>query len=181
MRDSKNIKPIEEVRKHFIERLKERYGLEISESEYDQLINKKFQGLFGKSYNKSIGVLFIKDVKVYVLYESWHKRFLTVYPPGIETDINETIKCCFSTSIFTPSKIIYNLYLQESKIVKMDFETEKDAAVYFFKETLFPDIHIDVYKHGSFRTMKMAHIIKNILNERYPHCKLTVQKCRIGS
>jgi len=59
---------------------------------------------------------------------------------------------------------------------KKTFEEIKDAALYYFDNTMFPQLHIESFKHGSVSNMKIMQQINRILNNSHPHVKIDVRK-----
>lgn len=70
--------------KHFSERLKERYNISISETEYNDLNSKfttknYFKYYYRLSGNRKFGSIIIKEKEVFVIYDKELKRFVTCY------------------------------------------------------------------------------------------------------
>ncbi len=67
-----NIKPYEEIREHFILRLKERYDIVISEAEYDDILDEfkrnKFIKIYSLSYSRKVVWVEIKGKYVLCIY-----------------------------------------------------------------------------------------------------------------
>lgn len=164
---------------HFIERLFERYGIKISEKEYNELCvpYKVFHGAFSKNRRKTIGWIYIKGEKVWVLRDGELQRLATVYPPSVEFSDTEMIRSCFGGAARAAAMTIYRAYKRESEQVsKIKFDSIKDAALYFFSKTRFAPLHIDKYKHGSARTIKVSVIINKILCGTSEHTELVVRR-----
>lgn len=170
-------KPYDEQREHFIERLLERYNIEISTDEYDSLLSERFHGVFTKRGHKTIGWMIIKGVKVWVLRHKDDATLPTCYPPDVEHSQESMIRACFSGLSRRTAFLIYNLYIKEDKRVsKLKFDTVKDAAIYFFGKTKFAPLHIDKFKHGAIKTYRLANIIDNILIGTSTHVTLSLRK-----
>src|SRR5450631_410952 len=80
---------------HFAERLKERYGIVITEEEYFELLKLKFQGLFKKSDTATFGFITYDNTIIYVLKNTVVHLFTTALPPETGTDIKSLIEACF--------------------------------------------------------------------------------------
>ena len=175
------MKTIEEHKTHFKERLLERYGLTISDDEYFSLRNG-FVGLFVKRYDFCVGYVIIQDVKVWVLYGKETKIMHTCYPSNIGYEMEGTIKACFSRPIRHLAFWVYEQYLTEKKSVPFNFETQKDAAIYYFKHTMFPDAHIRQYRGEQPNVFRLANHIRNILynKSKFAVLNLQVNNCRLA-
>lgn len=174
----KNYKQLDEHRKHFIERLKERYDIDITEKQYNELCNlktSKYKGILSKSSNSTIGIAKIKNQEVWVLYNSKTKCFSTCYPSDIETNIESAFRASFGSVVRRIAKVIFDAYLLEKENLPT-FEEIKDAALYYFNNTMFPQLHIESFKHGSVSNMKIMQQINRILNNSHPHVKIDVRK-----
>lgn len=165
-------------RTHFIERLKDRYGLIISETEYDLLCNVKgFHGVFAKSGNKTIGWVRVQGIKVWVLRDGEMKRIATCYPPQVEFSDYEMLRSCFGNTGLPLAMAVHSIYKQEAeKLAKIKFDSIKDAAIYFFNKTKFAPLHIDKFKHGSVETYKVAKMIDKILRNESEHVTFYLRK-----
>ena len=171
----------EEQRDHFIERLKDRYELTISNNEYEQLCKPHgvFHGVFGKQRRKTIGWLIIKGIKVWVLRDGEISRLATCYPPAVEHSDTEMIRACFSGMSRRVAIQIYRLYLKEAiGVSKMEFNSIKEAAIFFFTKTYFAPLHIDKYKHGNVATIKICIVINKILIGNSEYVELSLKKIK---
>jgi hypothetical protein len=169
----------EEQRDHFLERLWERYGIVISNEEYINYCNAHgiFHGAFSKNKKKTIGWIFINETKVWVLRDGELNRLATCYPPIIEHSDCEMIKACFTGVARMAAMQIYEMYLLESaKISKMKFDSVKDAAIFFFSKTKFAPLHIDKYKHGAPRTVRVASLIGKTLTGASEYIELSLKR-----
>jgi hypothetical protein len=89
-------KTYEESRDHFIIRLKERYDIELSNNEYDELINnfikiysKNVHHMYKITYSRSLCCIKIKDAWVYCIWQKSHRE---------SCGFNVT-KSCFKTAL----------------------------------------------------------------------------------
>lgn len=160
---------------HFRQRLQERYGLDINAVNYDNLY-RGFHGVFKKGRDKTIGWVQIDGTKIWALYHPKLKCFSTCYPANIETSISELIYCCFGGSLRELAMLVYNKYLEEDKLVRKVFADDKEAAIWYFENTLFPVLHIDKYKHGEVKMFKIMGQIKKVLLGSSPYTALTLSK-----
>lgn len=156
------VKQFDDNRRHFIERLKERYGIEISNAYYD-ILRFQFKGKFKKNGNRTLGFVFVDGIKIWCLYLSEAKCLATAYPAEIEFDINELIKACFPIPVRHFAMSAYETYLEEKKSIPAQFGSEKQAALYLFSKTLFPSLHMDNYKYGSVDMFKVIGAIRNLI------------------
>jgi len=174
--DGLMVKQFEDHKKHFEARLFERYGISLMEGEYETLCEiGQFQGVVSKSSNKTVGTINIRGRKVFVLYTSHLKCFCTCYPPDVETDLYSALRACFGSTIRKIAVSIYMEYLNECKSLPT-FESQKDAAVYLFSNTMFPQMHIEKYKTGNINTLKFMNQINKIINGDHSHVKISLIK-----
>lgn len=94
------LKPYEAHREHFIERLAERYGIHLSEPEYDHIvsyeyIHRNFLGIAKRSQHKTVGILHLHGTDVLVLYDNDSKVLRTAYPASSFHDRVQLIACFF--------------------------------------------------------------------------------------
>lgn len=172
---------LEGQRDHFISRLKDRYEISITNDEYDKLCpaNGIFHGAFSKNRRKTVGWIFIKGIKVWVLRDGEVGRLATCYPPAVEYSDIEMMRSCFGGASRLVAITIYRLYIKESlKIGKMKFDSVKDAAIYMFSKTMFPVLHIDKYKYGSVKTVKVANYINRILCGKSDYVEISLKKIK---
>lgn len=162
---------------HFSERLKERYGLEITEDDY-KLLPKKFKGVFRKNARRTVGCAYIDGRRVWCLLDVDHKCMSTCYPPDIEEDVDSAIRACFGEQLRVIATMIYETYRHERDTVRKDFETEKEAALHYFEHCMFPTLHIDLCKKGSVPMFKIMHKIRGILDGESFTAKLAVVKIK---
>lgn len=170
---------VDEQREHFISRLYERYNISINKDEYESLCNPHgvFHGAFSKQGRKTIGWLLINGTKVWVLRDGGSNMLSTCYPPIVEHDDMEMIRSCFGGITRLVALQLYEIYAKEwEKITKMQFESIKDAAVYFFSKTYFPPLHIEKYKNGFVRTVRVANMIAKILYGESPHVTIALKR-----
>lgn len=170
------IKSFEDHKQHFIERLLERYSIQLSDGQYEKFCNpSRFKGLISKNSTKTIGYIIIKGVKVFVLYNTQLKCYVSCYPADVEHNMASAFRCCFGPAIRRVAFIILWQYMEEVKSLPT-FKTIKDAALYYFEHTMFPQLHIDKYKHGKVEPLRVMLQINRILNNKNPQVKLTVRK-----
>lgn len=169
------VKEYKDHYEHFCERLLQRYGLVCKdEIEYDAIC-KTFKGIFCRNASSTLGIIRVQGVKVWCLYNRENKWIPTVYPHTVVTDMKELITCCFSRPIRHLAFMVYEEYLKEKETVSMDFETQKDAAIFYFNNTIFAPLHIETYLGQKFNPFKLVGMINNILlgKSRYASIKLT--------
>lgn len=163
---------------HFIQRVKERYNIEISIKEYNLLlnnkINRKFKGVYSKNSNNTLGVLKFKGIDVWVLYNSRLKLFLTAYPPIIAEDTNEMITACFSRPVRYIARELYKIILNELNLERIDFNSDKDAAIHYFNNCRFSTLLIDKYKKGNIHPIKFCNEISKILYGEHPKVSINI-------
>lgn len=160
---------------HFKQRLSERYGIIINEAQYN-LLCTWFSPRFSKVTNKTIGSVFIGDVIVWCLFENDLQCLSTAYPQTIETNAEELMYACFGKKLLPVTRVIYEAYAEEKNTIKKDFETAKDAAIWYFANTLFPTMHIDHFKQEIVSPFKLMYQIRNVLDGSSPYLKLQVTK-----
>ena len=69
---------------HFNERLNQRYGINVTEEEYDELCRENIDIIERKSRNRALAWLMVKGYKVLVVKDVKRNRFLaTALPPEI--------------------------------------------------------------------------------------------------
>lgn len=151
---------------HFVFRLKERYGLEVSEVEYDELPNE-YVGVANRGMN-SIGFVMIQGVKVWV--RKLNNRFgnsgcmLTCYPPNIEHDIDSFIMFFFRKSHRQLAIILYNQYLEEdAELSLMFFESDKDFFIYVRNYLVFYKLH-GLKRSGKLNWFRLFAEIDKVIN-----------------
>ncbi len=166
------MKTLEEYKLHFQKRLFERYFLTISDEDYFAL-HSNFVGLFCKSASYTVGYVYIDGVKVFVLYMNELKIMPTCYPDSVGVDPIQTINACFSKPVRGVATWIYEQYLLEKDSIKNNFETKRDAAIFYFSKTKFPDAHIRSYENR-FDFFRLMHQIKNIIDGDSKYAKLTL-------
>lgn len=91
---------------HFRQRLKERYNIEISESEYFELSKKLIDVMYKLNSNKSFGVLNIKGQDVLVIRNNDMKALQTVY---IKDDMRLPVPMGYRTKGITPQQFNIDL------------------------------------------------------------------------
>lgn len=163
---------------HFMLRLKQRYNLDITTEEYYSLIDqirlnqnsktdKKFFGIYKRKTGKSIGYIFFKDTKVWVMYDTTYKILITAYPSNIEINISQTIQSCFTKDIRPIAHLIYNDIQKEiKKLSKLKFEIDKEAYKYYALNTKYPSVHILLNKGRMLDFFKVCHSINSILSSK---------------
>ena len=160
---------------HFIERLYLRYDMIVTFAEYSELC-KRFQGVFRKKKETTLGYVMVGLVKVWCLYHNGDKLLLTVYPPDIDENAYECIKSCFSRNVWSLALSIYKQYLYERKNMRREFNSEKEAAIYYLDNTVFSYAHIAEYRHGEADIFKLCRVIKDIMLCKSKYAKLMLVK-----
>ena len=166
----------EEIQLHFIDRLKERYGIEMTMEEYNNIPFKDFRGFYKKSWTRVIGILNFKGNRIWCLYNNEYSYFLTVYPPNVETDIYETIRMCFSKNVRELAYRIYYEIKHEIENEIKNFESDKEAAIYFFNNCKFPNILIMLFKNKPMKNITICQIIRRIIEFKDRRLILTLSK-----
>ena len=54
------------------------------------------------------------------------------------------------------------------------FETEKEAAIYYFKNCKYANLLIDQYKHGQVRLIRICYTIRKVLNYNHPRAVILI-------
>jgi len=162
---------------HFIERLKERYSIDFSIDEYNSLLNSKgreYKGMYTKNANCTLGILKLEGKDVWTLYNNRFKLFLTALPPIIADDINEMIVACFPRPVRHISHELYRIISNELNSERIDFDTDKDAAIYYFEKCNYPTLLIDKYKHGYLPPIRFCNEIHKILEGTHPKVSISL-------
>lgn len=169
------IKNYQDVREHFISRLKERYELDITEDEYDSFCNAKyvsenFTGMFKKNTAKTIGYLNIKNNSVIVMYDNdpynndKKHQFPTCFPQDSDKDIHSMFKLCFGVINYNIENENYKTFLT-FLLECREFEKLKnglDEKTLFTKTNfIFKHILVDLLKYNDFNFWKLMRIIRN--------------------
>lgn len=173
-------KSYQENREHFIERLKERYELEITPEEYDNYCNSNngtFHGFMTKNSLKTVGWIMMKGKKVYVLRRGEINCLATCYPPSVEFSYHQMLLACFSGKLRSIVRIIYRKYIQEcQRIEGLTFPTAKEAWFYYSENTFFATLHIEKYKFGFVRTEKLAYQVDLLIKNKNEYVFLDLVK-----
>jgi hypothetical protein len=161
---------------HFRVRLKERYFIDISDDEYNSLINGNgFIGKFSKNENITIGTILINDTLVYCVRSSKTKLLLTALPESVGTDYHQAIRACFPAPIRPFAEMVYDTMMEEIYKAKIDFKTDKEAALFYFKECIFAPILIDKYKTNDMPpTFRVCHQIRLVIKSEHPKLRFTL-------
>lgn len=172
------VKSREECYKHFTDRLIERYNIEITRQEYDDLPNKKVKVLFTKKVQKTIRMIEIKDTEVCALFDSERELFLTCYPTEVFKEMLPTLMACFGKGpLFLVAKQIYEMYIQESETLPV-FSSLKDAGLFFYAtpapNVYFPVLHFMKYKKGYVDPFQIIRMINSIIRNKHPRTKLSL-------
>lgn len=140
-------KPYEDVRSHFIDRLKERYGISMTESEYDSLTPDDYNYVF-KRKSSTLCYFYFKGHKVWVLYNRSRNRLTTVYFPNIEDNEEQFLLCCFNKNLWKLVDVIRRTILQDIKrFDEKCYSSKEDAAKDFFSNSPFANLLIDKYDY----------------------------------
>jgi uncharacterized protein YozE (UPF0346 family) len=169
---------LEEQMAHFIERLKERYSISINEDEYNRLCDyREFHGAFSKNRRKTVGWVFIDNVKVLVLRYGERGVLATCYPPSVEYSNIEMIRSCFGgASKVAAIQVLRQYSIESAKVQKKKFSTDKEAALFIFTKTTFGNLHMDRHKKGAVSTIKVAAIINKILTGKSLYAEIVVKR-----
>lgn len=159
----------EKYSNNFVARLKERYGIVLSLNDYFELIqNMKVE--FFCSINKfnSFGKIIINNEDVFVLYNKEMKLLATAQPRSVMNNSREMIVATFIPKMREYAYKIHDIILEEIEGERFDFETQKEAALYYFKTCSFPGLLIDKYKSGTVKPLDVILLIKKILTLEHP-------------
>lgn len=182
-------KTIEEIRQHFTDRLRERYGIELSRIDYTDLCANPrrffFKGVYKKTNHKSVGYIQIFGQKVLVLY---HKNqdddayFSTAYPIDADQTDEQIMRVCFGqSSLLRIAKIAYKRFLFELEMYDTlnlkDIPSDCIGSV-LFKDSVFcfPHALIEKYKTGEYNKWGLCRKIRDIIFERHPMVEMMVLK-----
>lgn len=170
-------KTFEEYRTHFKYRLLERYGIEITDDEYKDLLKEnKFRHLFSKTRSKVIGRIDIKGKMVYVLkMTQYEDAYATCYPGSLEESINGAIRACFSPYVRSVAHVLCNEYLKEHDSIGI-YETIKEAALDLEEKTLFFSNHMSRIRQGKLDVFRLMNTIRKIIDNDHPRLKICVTK-----
>lgn len=162
---------------HFIERLKERYDLDMTLEEYHALLaSGTFIGYFKRTKLNSIGKVSFKGRDIWVLYNADCKLFTTVFTPNIETDSRAMVDTCFPRSSRHVAAQVHDFIMRELYTAPMDFPTVKDAALYYFGHCKLPNLLIRKYKFGLIPTWVICREIDRILRCEHPFAKIDLRR-----
>jgi hypothetical protein len=168
-------KKYESANVHFCERIKDRYGIDFTANDYYSLTHtKKYQGKFSKNTHLTVGILTLRNQKIWALYNNKYKLFLTVYPKIIEMDVGQMIRACFPKALLPIANDIFLFIKREINSARVDFLNDKDAAIYYFNECNFSTLLIEKFKYGEPSTIKYCNEIKKIIEGTHRKAKLSV-------
>jgi len=163
--------------KHFSERLKERYNLDIDVQEYlalsDNICAKN--GLFSINENATLIRFEFKDTVIYGIYSKSEKLLITALPHDVESNLDQTLKACFKMSNFPIVSQLSKIIIGEINSYKYDFETDKDAAIHYFKDCNYPTLAIEKFKFSEIRNIKICHEIRKIIKCEHPRVELSLK------
>lgn len=160
---------------HFIDRVKDRYGLDMTLEEYHALLaSRKYLGYIKKNESNTIGVIKFKGARIWCLYNRDYKLFTTALPREVGTDSRTLVQSCFSRATRGIAFIIHDLVLEEISNERKEFDSIKDAAIYYFSNAKFPSSMIHKYKHGTVPVWKICSEIQRIMSGEHPYAKLSL-------
>jgi hypothetical protein len=164
---------------HFIARVKERYGVDMTQEEYHELLaSGAYRGCFIKSTNATIGTINFKGVEIWCLYSTEHKLFLTALPSDIGTNSDAMVQACFSRALRPMANVIHTLIRKELWKETAVFSTDRDAGIYYFSQTKVPTLLMHRHKHGVIPTYMISKEIKRVLNNAHPFIKIGLERRR---
>ncbi len=167
---------------HFIERLKERYDLDMTHEEYHALLaSKTFVGYFKRTEMNSIGKVQFKGVDIWALYNADCKLFTTAFTPTIETDSRAMVDTCFPRSSRHVAAQIHDIIVEELASETTDFPTRKDAAIYYLNNCKSPKLLIHRYVNGSVPTWLICREIDRIMRCQHPVVKIDLRRIEIAT
>lgn len=169
---------------HFSQRLNERYDIIINIDDY-RLLNENLcahEGLFSINENSTLIKIGILGKDVYTIYSKSLKLLITALPHDIESNLDQTLRACFKLSNIPTVSKLAEIIMTEINSERYDFQTDKDAAVYYFANCNYPTLLIEKFKFGIIRTIKICHEIRKILHGEHPRVELgLISKSKVKS
>lgn len=174
-------KSYEEARNHFIDRVKERYGILMTYPEYDEIcsldyVQENLKGFFKKGSSKTIGIVSFKETKIWVLYNPKMKYYSTAFPPDVETDLDSMMYACFGRRQKHLAIMVYNLLVEEVSKERIDFPDCKEAGKYYYFNSPYSTLMMMKYKSGTIPLNLYIRTINKILNGSHPKIELSLRK-----
>lgn len=159
---------------------KQLYNIDLSNEEFDDL-NKKnkesFTGTIIKGNYKTLGFLEIKSQQVYCMFSHGEGCFVACLLKGTEENIMFFIKAVFRKSLWHTAFAIYKEYLIEKEKVKnLVFNSKKEAAQYFFAETLFPNLHISDFEGEVVDNKRILSFIEMIIEGKSQSTEISLKR-----
>lgn len=162
---------------HFIERVKERYGIDMSLDEYYELLaSGAYLGHYRKSSQTSVGVVPFKGVDIWCMYSSKNKLFLTALPAKVGTESRSMVEAVFSRSLRAMAMTIHDHIMNELKTERVDFDSCRDAALYYFSNTRFPRLLMYRFKFGNLPNRLICSEVNRIIRGDHKFAKIALEK-----
>lgn len=172
------VKPYELHRHHFIDRLKERYGLDISQEEYDELNRKQeFRSMFQKGSGSLIVELFYKGRRIMAIFNKKSQILTTALPEACWTDDDQLIRAMLPGRQWPLALKIKQIILDDVNRGNIsDFPTKKEAAMYAYSNLMFPTLFLEKYEFGQVRPEKIACEVRKILDDKHDYATVALVK-----
>lgn len=161
---------------HFIERLKERYDLDMTPEEYHALLaGKTYVGLFDRGAAHSVGTVMFKGVKVWCLYNRVLHLFTTCFPPDVETNSSSMLMACFSRGSRPVATALHEVIAEELHDARMEFSSLKEASLHYYRNSKMPKLLVHQYRFGTVPIINVCKEIKHILKGHHRFVKLDLK------
>lgn len=158
------LKTYEQHREHFKDRLNERFGICITDIEYDVLCSKKRKTVFGLGF-KNICLVTINDIEIYCIWNLSNCCYTTAYPSGVGVNFEDTAIACFGKRFAPLLNQIHKQYLEECNSIS-DFSNISEAGKYLYENTIFAGAHLMRFKTGNVNMFKIMNTIKTIISDK---------------
>ena len=142
---------------------------------------KIYRGIFCVNDYNSIGILNLNGIDIICIYSIKHHLFKTALPKEVASDIEFAIFACFKRTIRPIATMIYDDIKAEMNSVRKDFDTIKDAAIYYMQHSKYPAIQIELFKTGNVSTFRVCHQIQRIVEGRHRTVRLAIEKIAANS
>lgn len=185
---TKLVKSADAHRQHFKQRLSERFGMKITDEEYDakceilsnggkNVKNPENGGIHGirKSSNRVLYRMELRGRKMLVLFDNPTKSLSTVYPPECIESTEELLKAIFPRMLWNLAISVFRSISQDiEEKAKMHFDTNKEAAMYMVNHTPFVGLVMSIRNGNTIPPMKMAYTVKTIIEGDHNQARLVV-------
>ena len=158
---------------HVIDRVKERYDLDMTLEEYHALLaSKTFRTKFKKNWYVSIGIVPFKEKSLWLVYNRLYTLFTTALPPVIEHDVEEMAAACFSRAVRPVALTVLAAVQEELGSARRDFSTNKEAALHYIATSPIPMLLMNQFKHGTPAPWVICGVVKNIITGKHDQAGL---------